>query len=325
MSIKLKTLFIGGFYLLTSFLIGCSENTVEEIIDDVISATGIVLDKTSVELEEGQTAELTASIQPADVTGEITWSSSNTAIATVENGTVTAVSEGTATVVASHGVFTASCNVTVTAPEVNEPDPSLPATLKGSEYFVIQLDQTSFESIEDRVSADLRPDDDTKFLYIWDGTFNNGTPQGNNFYNQEEGWVSLVVGNVGWSGAGFFANSLYGEIDMTAIDANPENYVFHAAFKSTQENSSYTLMFADGTSEIKVVVGPTAQEGIAPYTDFTRDGEWQSVEIPMTHLKDSGLDLSSPISNVNVLAVLAGGATGTTFDMDAAFFYKKGE
>ncbi|WP_044203286.1 Ig-like domain-containing protein [Flammeovirga sp. OC4] len=322
---KLKTFLIGAFYALTFMLMGCTESTVEEIIEDIESATGIALDQTSVELEEGQTAELTASLEPADINGEITWSTSDANIVTVDNGTITAVAEGSATVVASHGVFTASCNVTVTKPAVSEPDPNLPASLKGSEYFVVQMDQTSFEAIEDRVSADLRPDEGSKFLYIWDNTFNNGTPQGNNFYGLEEGWISLVVGTVGWSGAGFFASTSYGDIDMTAIHQNPDNYVFHAAFKSSQDNTSYTLMFADGTSEIKVVVGPTAQEGITPYTDFTRDGEWQSVEIPMSHLIDNGLNLSSPISNVNVLAVLAGGTTGTTFDMDAAFFYKKAE
>ncbi|NME69472.1 Ig-like domain-containing protein [Flammeovirga aprica] len=322
---KFKALLIGTFFALTSLLIGCSENAAEEILNDIISATGITIDQPTVELEEGQTVSLTASIEPAGVTGDVAWSTSDASVATVDNGTVTAVKAGTATIVASHGAFTASSAVTVTAaePEVSEPDPSLPATLKGYEYFVVQMDQSSFESIEDRVAADLRPDEGTKFLYIWDGTFNNGTPQGNNFYNLDEGWISFVVGTVGWSGAGFFASSSYGEIDMTAIHANPENYAFHAAFKSTQENTSYTLMFADGTSEIKVVVGSVAQEGIAPYTDFARDGEWHSVEIPMQHLIDQGLNLSSPISNLNVLAVLAGGVTGTTLDMDAAFFYKK--
>ncbi len=61
---------------------------------------------------------LTATVAPSNATNRnVTWFSSNTAVATVSNGTVTAVKEGTATITATteDGGFKATCAVTVTA------------------------------------------------------------------------------------------------------------------------------------------------------------------------------------------------------------------
>ena len=65
----------------------------------------------------GDTANLTATVQPVNAGNtNVVWSSSNAAVATVENGTVRAVSAGTATITATaadgSGV-SASCTVTV--------------------------------------------------------------------------------------------------------------------------------------------------------------------------------------------------------------------
>ena len=77
--------------------------------------TGISLNKTTLEIPLEKTETLTASIIPADATprGEITWLSSDTQIATVDAGKVTALSMGSTTVTASLEGFKAECNVTV--------------------------------------------------------------------------------------------------------------------------------------------------------------------------------------------------------------------
>ena len=80
--------------------------------------TGITLDKTSVSIKPGSTAQLTATVSPDNATDKsITWSSSNTAVATVDNnGKVTAVKEGTATITVksvSNSNVKATCQVTV--------------------------------------------------------------------------------------------------------------------------------------------------------------------------------------------------------------------
>lgn len=82
-----------------------------------VAVTGVSLDKTALTLKDGETAALTATVAPEDADNKnVTWSSDNTAVATVENGTVTAVKEGTAniTVTTEDGNKTAACTVTVT-------------------------------------------------------------------------------------------------------------------------------------------------------------------------------------------------------------------
>ena len=79
------------------------------------AVTGITLDKSSLSLTVGGTAALTATLTPANATDTtVTWSSSNTKVATVSAGTVTAVAQGSATITAtaSSGVK-ATCAVTV--------------------------------------------------------------------------------------------------------------------------------------------------------------------------------------------------------------------
>ena len=85
-----------------------------------VSVTGVTLEPTSLSLFTGNTATLTATVQPSDATNQnVTWESSNTEVATVDaNGKVTAVGEGNATITVTtvDGSKTATCIVTVTVP-----------------------------------------------------------------------------------------------------------------------------------------------------------------------------------------------------------------
>ena len=75
--------------------------------------TGITLDKDTLTIARGETATLTATVEPADTTDKVVWSSENDSIATVENGVVTAVGQGETTITATCGNQTASCKVIV--------------------------------------------------------------------------------------------------------------------------------------------------------------------------------------------------------------------
>ena len=90
--------------------------------DSVIyKVTQVELDKTSLELTEGGTARLTATILPDNATNKnVTWSTSDASIATVTDGVVTAVAPGTATITVTteDGGKTATCAVTVAAATV---------------------------------------------------------------------------------------------------------------------------------------------------------------------------------------------------------------
>lgn len=82
----------------------------------------IVLSQEELSLNVGSTQPLAAVVMPENATDkQVTWESSDTAIVTVgADGTVTAVAPGSATVTVRCGEVTASCTVTVTAPEPPE-------------------------------------------------------------------------------------------------------------------------------------------------------------------------------------------------------------
>lgn len=86
-----------------------------------IPVSSVELDKTTLSLTEGETYTLKATVKPDDAADKTpTWTSSNTAVATVSSeGVVTAVKAGTATITAKCGEKTATCTVTVQAKFVN--------------------------------------------------------------------------------------------------------------------------------------------------------------------------------------------------------------
>lgn len=76
--------------------------------------TGITLDRDMLTIARSETATLTATVEPADTTDKVVWSSKDDNIAIVKDGVVTAVGLGETTITAACGDKTASCKVTVT-------------------------------------------------------------------------------------------------------------------------------------------------------------------------------------------------------------------
>lgn len=108
---KQKLILISFTFLLITFFNGCKK-------DESVDLAGITLSKTSATLKPENTEELTVTFFPENATSkELTWSSSNTAVASVDNGgKITAVGLGTATITAVHtlnGAIKATCDVTV--------------------------------------------------------------------------------------------------------------------------------------------------------------------------------------------------------------------
>ncbi len=104
-----------GIVVLTSLLVGCFQKH-GQIIPPV-AVTGVTLSKTTLTFPFGSAAStLTATVAPADAAyPSVIWSTSNAAVATVANGTVTplAVGSATITVTTTDGGYTATCAVTV--------------------------------------------------------------------------------------------------------------------------------------------------------------------------------------------------------------------
>ena len=88
-----------------------------QVIVSSIPVTGVSVNPSSANVKAGEIVTLTATVQPSDASNKnVTWHSSNPAVASVSNsGVVTAISEGLTniTVTSVDGNFTAVCPVTV--------------------------------------------------------------------------------------------------------------------------------------------------------------------------------------------------------------------
>ena len=125
--------------------------------------TGVSVSPTSITIVKGQTAQLTAAVEPSDASDQaVTWSSSNTNVARVNttSGQVAGVNVGTATItVTTHdGQKKATCEVTV----INVPVFKL-QTAKNS-YATNWTDVTDY--------LELNYKDDENFIRLYD-TANN--------------------------------------------------------------------------------------------------------------------------------------------------------
>lgn len=134
-------------------LTGCTEEPAP------VAVSAITLDTNSLELQEGDSQNLTATISPSDADNtKVLWISSNSSVATVAEGVVTAVKAGKATITAKSddGGKTATCEVTVVAK----------AILVES----VSLDKTSLELKEGEevsLTATVKPDNATNKNVTW--------------------------------------------------------------------------------------------------------------------------------------------------------------
>lgn len=126
---------------------------------ETVAVSGVTLDKPALHLVVGATETLAPIVTPDDATDRtVTWSSDRPAIASVEDGLVTALSPGEATVTVTtvDGGKTASCTVTVEAETVM--------------VTAVELDKktlTLTEGDEELLKATVSPDNATDATVTW--------------------------------------------------------------------------------------------------------------------------------------------------------------
>ena len=135
----------------------CGGKTAECAVTVTVPTGSVTLDKTSLPLAVGETAQLTATVKPDDATDKtVSWTSSDESVAKVVDGKVTAVKSGKATIAAKCGGKTAECAVTVTVPT-------------GS----VTLDKTSLSLAVGetaQLAATVKPDDASDKAVIWNSS-----------------------------------------------------------------------------------------------------------------------------------------------------------
>lgn len=132
--------------------------------EDKVTVTGVSLNSGTLTLKKGESAQLQATINPADAENKnVTWSSSDSIVATVSNGSVTAVNTGTATITVEteDGGFKATCSVKVEADVINVTGITISESVLN-----INVDETS------QLTATIEPSDATDQSVSWTSSDN---------------------------------------------------------------------------------------------------------------------------------------------------------
>ena len=137
---------------------GCKKNAEPE--PQKVAVTGVAVIPRSVTLKVGETKEIIATITPANADNQnVSWSTSNSSVATVATGLVTAAGAGEATITVTtvDGGKTATCAVTVSAVVV-------PVT-------GIKIDQGATAEVEEgntiTLTATVQPENATDKTVTW--------------------------------------------------------------------------------------------------------------------------------------------------------------
>lgn len=223
----------------------------------------LTLNKTSLTLTVGESETLEAT--PSETGAAVTWSSSDSSVASVSGGTVTAVAAGNATITARAGDASATCAVTVTGsdpgPVVTENPWSMPGVTAASfneDFTEIYPNCASFgqgvvlnRSLAEQITGPY------KFSFTLDATaFEAGT----------EAWMSILgswneeTGNCLRTGIHFMNGA------MNTVSAyGPCNANSNLNFTNIVEAAKYPQYFPDISAEpfrVDFVLGYDEDENI---------------------------------------------------------------
>ena len=197
-----------------------------------VKVTGVSLNKTSTTIALNGTETLTATVTPDNASNKnITWASSDESVATVENGTVTALKVGTATITATaqdgSGV-SASCAVTI--------NPTLTSQITGADYG---------KAIDYSVTVKNSSNEDIT-LSNWRVFYNDKTE--NKVYIIYDGYLpkDLIPSSTGMATSGTYQAYW----DETNFSTNEEAV-------ATLKNTTYWSAFAGGVTDAIAYGGPT--------------------------------------------------------------------
>lgn len=279
------------------------------------------LDKTELNMDRGDTYSLTAKVSPKDSTVE--WSTSNSAVATVENGVITAVDEGTAIITAkgSNGCE-ATCTVNVTTPVSS-----------------ITLNKTTLEMFKgdtSTIKATVKPADATDKTVTW-------TTSNSKVATVKSGKVTAV----GDGTATITAETSNGlkatckvsvstpveaiSLNKTSLEMNIDDYTFLTATILPADATDKTVTWSTTDSEVATVKNGkviAVGEGTATITAKSSNGFTANcvvtVNPPLVPLENtSKLSKTSVYAGTSITVKCS--STGGTGDTEYEVQYKSAE
>ena len=283
----------------------------------VVPATKLTMNQTSLTLEEGKTSALTVTPSPADATvTNVTWKSSNTSVATVDNGKVTAVKKGSATITATtaNGVK-ATCKVTVT-----------PAPVEVTGVSLNKSTMSLAEGTTGRLTATVKPSDATNDSVTWSSSNTSvaTVSSGGTVTAKREGTATITVTTYNGKTATCKV-TVTPEIKVSSVTVDPSSltlevgdseylsasvYPANATDDSVEWESSDTSVATVNSSGKVTAVAP----GSARITATSENGRYDYCRV--TVKASTKLDFSVPELNHNygpMTIVYRSGGTVTNF------------
>lgn len=167
-------------------LLGCTEKETQ------VEVSSVSLNTPTIEMVEGETFTLVATVLPKDAEYDgVIWASSNASVASVNSGIVSALKEGTSTITASAGEKSATCSVKVSA--------------KTIAVTSITLDKTSLSmqvGETETITATVKPDDATDKTVTWSSSDESVVKVDNGkviAINTGQAKITAAVGNIATS------------------------------------------------------------------------------------------------------------------------------
>ena len=223
----------------------------DDLYDALYEVTGLTLDVTSISLGTiGATSQITATTVPSGAA--VTWVSSDTSVATVVNGLVTAVGYGSATITASAGNLTAQCSVVIAQATVTSI--SAVYTPSGSIY---ETDIPALDTLKNDLVVTAHWSNGTTSTvtdYALSGTLSAGSNTVTVSYGGQTTTITVTVVALSSISAVYTqSGTVY---TTTSLDDLKADLVVTATFadSTTQTVTGYTLSgtLTEGTSTITV-------------------------------------------------------------------------
>ncbi|MCQ2143037.1 MAG: Ig-like domain-containing protein [Bacteroidales bacterium] len=240
----------------------------------IVAVTGVSLEDDNVSIAEGAHIRLNATVAPDNATNKnVSWTSSDPDVATVEDGLVTAVSEGTATitVITVDGEFKDECVVTVTASSVSIANTKETAYTPSEAIAIIDAGKDLNTPVYVKgIVSKIVTDFNSQFGNISFNVSEDGKTTGNQFQfyrnfkgAEKEKWTASNAPRVGDSVIG------YGKL--------------------TKYNSTYE--FTEGNYIVSINRAPYLEASASKVSDISADGETVTITVD-TNVSDWSASIS---------------------------------
>ena len=207
---------------------------------------------------------------------------------------------------------------------------------KVSTVWPMFLDASSIDSFSKQGATVIscQPNEETINWYVWDGTFIGGDSSYPGVGMHFDGYTSLNVSNVGWSGAGL---NIAASAAVSTEAWNDDTRLHIGYMSNGNAPASVAFVIANGDEKpagknigpANIAVGAAFNDNgnIMPAVGAASGSDWQGIDLSFSDLKKlcpSFNYLPSKVWAGNLLAVLAGGVQGQNISLDACYLYNLG-